>query len=418
MKSISMQHKERGAVSIFSVIFAALLITVVTVSFIRIMLNDQNQATNNDLSQSAFDSAQAGVEDAKRALLRYVSVCNTSTPAECEDLADQLSTDECNAAVRIGDVVDPNSVAPIEGGTGNQTGEVRIQQSQSTNDDILDQAYTCVTIALETPDYLGTISAGQSKIVPLKGITPDGTSTVFDRVTVEWFSRDDLGSQSSTGQVSLSPQPAPRPLLAQASWPQNRPSVLRTQLMQIGDSFRISDFDVTVAGESNTNTVFLWPTSGVAAASADFTTVDPRKNNASADTPIDSSASSPTAVRCEATISGGGYACRMTLVLPAPFGGSVDDRTAFLRLTPFYNATHFRVTLQNGSADLNFDGVQPEIDSTGRANDLFRRVASRIDLIDTNFTYPDAALDVEGDLCKNFSVTNTAYIAGTRACTP
>ena len=58
--------KERkGAASLYVVIFATILFGVITLSFIRIILSESSQTSNDDLSQSAYDSALAGVEDAK-----------------------------------------------------------------------------------------------------------------------------------------------------------------------------------------------------------------------------------------------------------------------------------------------------------------------------------------------------------------
>ncbi|HRQ86583.1 MAG TPA: hypothetical protein PLY16_00565, partial [Candidatus Saccharibacteria bacterium] len=78
-----------------------------------------------------------------------------------------------------------------------------------------------------------------------------------------------------------------------------------------------------------------------------------------------------------------------------------------LRLTSLYNASHFRVSLLKNGSVVQFNGVQPEIDSTGRASDLFRRVATRVDLIDTSFPYPSAAVQTTGDFCKSFIVTGS-----------
>jgi hypothetical protein len=409
MKTIS-NSKQSGAVSLFVVIFATLLITVVTVSFLRLMMNDQEKASNNDLSQSAYDSSLAGVEDAKRVLLRYMSVCAQEGQAACDALATQIDEVGCNNALRVGDVV---SSGDVNGGDAEQTGEVLIQQSDSGSDSALDQAYTCVTISLLTDDYVGSLSADESKLIPLVGKSPDG-STDFDTVTVEWFSVDDLSqSGSGTYSVDLPGAGTSQPLLAEASWPTNRPSVMRTQLMQFGDAFTLESFDtMTPSGQSNANTVFLYPTSAVTASSYNIGTQDTRK--ITGETPPDSRSNTPLRVRCATSLSSGGYACRAVLQLPTPIGGG--ERTAYLRLTPMYNASHFRVTLTKSGAPVQFNGVQPVVDSTGRANDLFRRVQSRVDLIDTSFPYPDAAVDVTGNLCKDFGVTDSAYLAG--SCTP
>ena len=242
------RRKESGAVSLFIVVFAMLLITVVTLSFLRIMISDQQQASINDLSKSSRDSAQAGVEDGKRALIYYRTICATGDVPGCTAARNTVNSAICNQGLK--DVVDV---------TNNK--EVAVQQSQSANDVQLNQAYTCVKMQLDTDDYLGTLEANSSKIIPL---ISTGT---FTTVQLQWFTTDDFGSTGTSVNLEATPPQSDGggtsqqiwPLLAQSSWPQTRPSVMRTQMMQFGTGFTLSNFDGTNDGTSNANTLFLYP---------------------------------------------------------------------------------------------------------------------------------------------------------------
>lgn len=384
-----------GAVALFVVIFSTLLMTIVTVSFVQLMTKDQQQATASDLSQSAYDSAQAGVEDAKRLLLLDQACRNGSAAStvNCTAVAAALipqsgqTQTPCDTLVKAGIVSQTNNETLIQ---------------QQAGDAKLDQAYTCVKIATDTADYLGQLQTGESTLVPLRG------AKAFNRVILSWFSDKDLSSQtnnltvgfpSSGSDVSL-----PR---VGARWPYNDPALMRTQLIQVGTSFKLSDFNDSTGGGSDTNTLFLYP-SQTGSSSKDFS-LDARY------TPPES----PQPVQCVSSLAGGGYACTVTLSLPVPINGGVGNRTAFLNLTALYNQAHFRVQLQDGAgAIVKFSNVQPEVDSTGRANDLFRRVVSRVELRG-DVTYPSAEIDVEGSLCKNFSVTSRASdYKNSTTCTP
>ncbi len=409
-------HQQKGAVSIFVVIFAMLLITVITVSFLRLMMVDQRQASDNDLSQSAYDSAQAGVEDAKRALLRYQQIC-TSAPSSCsalsDDFTDAYTSKNCNAALRLGDVV---KVGDVRGGTLTEPGEVLVQQSVGDTDKALNQAYTCVLVQLETDDYIWPIKAGDSQLVPLVG------KTDYDTVTVRWHDKDNL--TSTDGSVTRPGVSAAHPFLDQTAWTANTPAVMKAQLIQFGSSFKMSNFDYVNGSESNSNSVYLYPTSGVGATAADFTALDTRASSATDEPDADNAIVTAHPVQCLASISSGGYACSMSLKLPTPINGGTS-RTAFLRLTPFYNGANIQVVLSNGVPSalgnniVKFKNVEPIIDSTGRANDVFRRVESRVNLYNTDFPYPDATIDVTGNFCKIFAVSDIpATYANTNTCAP
>lgn len=386
MKGISNMPKntsnQSGAVSLFVVIFSTLLITVATISFVKIMTGDQKQATDSDLSQSAYDSAMAGVEDGKRAILDYLASCSAdpSLPS-CLTLASSMS-DTCNG-----------TVSGLPGNAASGTDEVKLQTN--TDDSDLNQAYTCVKINVNTPDYLGVLEKDAVKLIPLRG-TGD-----FNKVKLDWFSIKDL----SSGTVPDIPNfGAVSPLLAQGlnasvgdkKW-NNRPSVMRTQLIQYSSAsgFKLNDFDNNTSNKSNSATLFLYPSNIIPTLYA-LPYGDRRPQ-----------ADYIKQVNCTADFTNGGYSCTATLELPDPIDGSVSDRVAYLNLSSLYSGANFRVTLYSGTVVVDFKQVQPEIDSTGRANDLFRRVKSRVEPIGAEFPYPVAAVDLAGvGLCKNFAVTN------------
>lgn len=412
--------KQSGAVSLFVVIFAMLIITVITLGFTRLMLQSQMQASNNDLSQSALDSAQAGVEDAKRALLYYQAQCAISV-TNCATLSPQISSSVCNGGIYAAGVIG-TTVNPLTIGVGATLPEVLIQQDQAggNNDKLLSQAYTCVKIALETPDYEGVSAPGETRTIPL--ITKPGD--VFDTVTIRWFSDEDVSATSGAVKVNPASQMQNQPLLNRTSWDAATPSVVRAQLVQFGSDFTVKDFDASKSGQSNTNTVFLYPVGTGGATTGDFMAQDNRADGTAPDpaavTQVSGNAAAPYPTLCKTSVSSGMYACSMSLQLPQPINGG--NRTAYLRLAAYYNASHFQVVLSNGALNptssniISFKDVQPEIDSTGRANDLFRRVESRVDLYDTTFPYPDATIEVNGSFCKDFRVTDKDYLAG--SCRP
>jgi len=366
--------KQQGLVSMIIVIFSAILLTVITISFVTLMTKDQQQATNNDLSQSAKDSALAGVEDAKRLLvLNQKCRLNGDIDPNCGATLAAINADRCNTI----------AVSGIIGAGANDT-ETKLQDGNMVNN--LDQAYTCVKINTETADYLGELQKDTPSVITLRG------DNAFNKVRVSWFTKQDLDDPAATTAV-LRNEAKVLPPVGETSWSAATPPLMRAQTIQFGDSFSLADLDKDNGGSAN-NTFFLSPT-------------DVGGNNVDAGRDIrQTPAKNPFAIQCTDSFStAGGYSCQAIITLK----NTVDrGKDAFLNLTGLYNSAHYKVELLNGSGGVvNFDNVQPEIDSTGRANDLFRRVVSRVEL-DGGFNFPNAAVTTEGGLCKNFFVTDRA----------
>ncbi len=273
--------------------------------------------------------------------------------------------------------------------------EVNVQTNSTTN--ALNQAYTCVKIITDTPDYLGELAQDNSKLIPLIGVSS------FDKIKIEWFSSKDLPSSALVGQ-NTSLLDSGTPLLNKNDWPANRPPIMRAQIIQFGPNFKLSDFDDSGTDSFN-NTSFLYPSSN---GSSSLSKNSSRK----------SATFSPNQIGCKADLANEPYSCSVTIELNAKV--SAGAKNAYLSLGAIYNKANYRVTLINSSttpSQVDFKNVQPSIDSTGRANDYFKRVSTRVEMSDTNFPYPVAEIAINGNFCKDFIVTDNAadYVNG---CVP
>ncbi len=408
---------KRGMVSLYVVIFTTLLLGVITLSFIRIMMNEQQSASDQDLAQSAYDSALAGVEDAKRATMAYQDCLSKGSTgasgiiegASCENIVSEIKAGNCDSVARAlyGSGAGGDSGQPLDAGG-----------ADSEND--LQQAYTCVIVHPNTNDYLGYLADNRSsKIIPLRvaEINDAGTANTnvnINHIVVRWFRTEDIGGASNTGALrTWGGEQSAFPL--NNNWAVNSPPVLRFQLMQTAGNFNLGQLDSGNGSQTDKAALMLYPTSNGRYSLNEAIGADIVAKSGSAvgnsqpyDTPPEGY--NPLPVKCSQSFSGGenGYSCAVRINLPDPVGGQRNNANTFVRLSTYYGqSASFGVEAFDAAGKrLPFNMVQPEVDSTGRASDLYRRVLSRVELVDTYFPYPEFAAEIINNagatICKNF----------------
>jgi hypothetical protein len=403
------QSRQKGAVSLFLVIFVALLIVTIATAFIRIMIQDQMQATANDLSKSALDSANAGVEDAKRAIVEYYRPDSDTGKPNCSTIATGVNRrcDDLRSAL-FGDTTPPNDgwtsgcQATKNAGVATLTNGEVLVKSNNADDDQLNQAYTCIKVQMNPSDNVGALTPGTSRFIHLK--TKDNAP--FTKVKIQWYSLTQGQTLDLDGSV---PYELPK------TWPANRPAVVRAQLLQYRSNFQLSNFD-TAGINKNNLTSFLLPSSTPGLNTAAF----------SNDFRQDQTSGAPQQVSCSLATTNR-YACEVTIDLPCAADPCTDyptqnnDRDAYLKISQYYSAanTDYRISMiNNDGTEVRFADVQPVVDSTGRANDIFRRIRSRIDLGVSSIPNPEATVDVTRSLCKEFVVTNDSAYPGSNSICP
>ena len=86
MIKIRKKFKE-GAASFYIVAISTLILVIVAASFAAVIISEVTRTSNDDLAQSAYDAALAGVEDAKLAFYSYQSCLENGSPIDASGLS-------------------------------------------------------------------------------------------------------------------------------------------------------------------------------------------------------------------------------------------------------------------------------------------------------------------------------------------
>lgn len=395
-KNSANSRTKKGATSIIVTIFTIILFSIITLGFTRLILSEVFQTTNTNLSKSAYDSALAGVEDAKIALLKYHDCLNKgyniNSGNECARIIaamqDGIRKQDCSTVANVlGRTTDSQHGVVIQ--------EVKDSKQDKNNASSKLQSYTCVTLEEDLADYRSTLSSdSRVRLVPLR------TDQIRDLryITVKWFSDTNFVAQTKgSGGLAWDDHDG----LLPAGQHSMVPPLISVAFFQSDRNFNLGEFN-TASSENSTNRAMMF-----------FKPVRSGKGrndipaNEVADT-FDKNNNHLFSINC----SEGTFFCNATFEVPNTYRNSTDRNpaTTFLLLNIPYGApeTDFAVSLYNSKREsINFTGVQARVDSTGRANDLFRRVESRVELVDTYFPYPEFAVQLNDD--KNNRTRKTFY---------
>ena len=459
---------KKGAASFYVVAFSTLILVIIAASFTAIIIAEMTRSSNDDLAKSAYDSALAGVEDAKLAYYNYQRCLEDDAGENCANIkAIMQGEPDCDMVSKILGRVNSN---------GGEGGEVLVQESDLGNN--MQQAYTCVKVDTTLSDYRATLSSENStKVTRVRfdGADEENIANKIKKVKISW-GVDVEASKYVFSNVDVANQKVVFPAAGEDEKSVAVPPTVALTYIQTATQFDMDDFNRVYATGSQENpvyhsdrgTVFLVPTDnaeiaeyrpssgsernyiGACLGSGDvnkchdrglnnvITMADIAKSN-------DKTAQNfPFAVFCPRD-GGNEFVCSATIELPEPVasgerdGSRNSDTFIFIVSIPYgkpttdYSLEFFCAdgevckTASGQAAEEGGDSyqsqailrnVQIQVDSTGRANDLVRRVETRLEGADDYSSFATMGpLELVGTgedgetvlLNKNYDVTSEPH---------
>ena len=350
-----LKNNQSGAAAMIVVIFFSIILSILTIGFIRISINEQRQTTDFDLSQRAYYAAESGVEEARRAVSELLNGTLS---------ASDLRGDEC---------LPPDD--PSYSGT------------LSTDPDF-DIEYTCMYIQFPPAEYRAELdTANQTRQIDIRPVNPSGGSPNVQTLTLRWhINQVTPGGNglitSSGGSVDLR-SAGDTSILQAPNW--TFPSMMEVSFIAYPDT------NITRTSIKD-NKMMVNPENGGAGSSSPVFI-----NGASTDPGVDDG--QVVAANCNPATAVGDYVCEMSF----DFTGLPANRDLTMRITNHYVPTTIEMTMENAAGDvLLFDQEQALVDVTGRAGQVYRRVEAFLD-VDQPSLLPGFVIQSATDICKDFS---------------
>ena len=357
-----MRNSEQGFVSIIVASILMVIMTLITIGFTQIMQREQRQALDRQLSTQAYYAAESAVNDFYTYLqASYDDPVNYQFPVE--------EKRDC----------DTNTLSPNFGG-----GELSADGVVS---------YTCLQYDLD-PETIelnnGSVETDQSKVIPIR-LSNTGSGNTIQQITLGW-------EHSEAGNFGLSGSCSATDL----TFPSARPGavpVMRVDLVRLPQTGSINQIDQQEIINETLN-LYLSPKNGCGTNDIAYTQHDEPDEKGSI-IPVNCS-DNPDGRDCELRIN------MQDGSATDPPDARMSDQYV-MRVRSIYanaNATISATdTLTGNRTELT--GAQVEVDATGRANDVLRRVQVRLRAVerqDLEASYPEPVFQAMEGFCKVLTV--------------
>lgn len=351
MKILPRQLKvsEDGLVSIIVTMIFLIVLSLIVLGFAQIARREQRQALDRQLASQAFYAAESGINIARKAI-------NT--------ISDDYSSES--------DIPKDKTTCPPDT-SGTSSLQPANYQLDGDNTKI-----TCILID-QAPRQLdwSSIDPTKSTVTSIKAFDASKTPQKFNSVTIDWQNKNNVVGSLSGGKEF--------PIFS--LW-NNVAPVLRVELIPIPASGSVIKRDDLI---SKTITAFLRP------SSSGVVSID--KNDASGT----SKRGELVKVNCSDSVSNK-KKCVLTI-------NNLDSHEYILRMKTEYGSAAVSLTAQysvSGTLEpARIGGAQAEIDATGKASDVLKRIRVKAPYNTKEFLYPEGVIDSGDSVCKRLEITPT-----------